>query len=122
MEESLDAWSLGVMAFEMCTGAPAFPRLMDTEAVRHPFLPFDLLHEKALPNVSGPCESSLQYVCALMLIRNPVSMHTCPGGESLWLFDEDARYLKPHLPKLEHHLSRCGENVTALNLFVFHFS
>jgi serine/threonine protein kinase len=34
LEESLDAWSLGVMAFEMCTGVPAFPRIMGTEAVR----------------------------------------------------------------------------------------
>jgi serine/threonine protein kinase len=34
LEESLDAWSLGVMAFELCTGAPAFPRGMDAETVR----------------------------------------------------------------------------------------
>jgi serine/threonine protein kinase len=40
LEESLDAWSLGVMAFEMCMGAPAFPRIMGTEAVRS----FVLLH------------------------------------------------------------------------------
>jgi serine/threonine protein kinase len=41
LEESLDAWSLGVMAFEMCTGAPAFPRLMTAETVR-PLLSFTL--------------------------------------------------------------------------------
>jgi serine/threonine protein kinase len=34
LEESLDAWSLGVMAFEMCTRAPAFPRLISVEKVR----------------------------------------------------------------------------------------
>jgi serine/threonine protein kinase len=95
MEESLDAWSLGVMAFEMCTGAPAFPRLMDTEAVRHPFLLSSPLHKKALPNVSGPCESSLQSVCALSLINNPFSMHTRLRGEWFWLFVEDSHYLEP---------------------------
>jgi serine/threonine protein kinase len=40
LEESLDAWSLCVMAFEMCTGAPTFPRIMGTEEVRS----FVLLH------------------------------------------------------------------------------
>lgn len=31
--QALDAWSLGVMAFEMCTGAAAFPRGVPAETV-----------------------------------------------------------------------------------------
>jgi hypothetical protein len=34
VQESLDAWSLGVMAFELLTGAPAFKMNFGREKVR----------------------------------------------------------------------------------------
>ena len=36
VEEALDVWSLGVMAFEMCAGTTPFPRGMPADVVRPP--------------------------------------------------------------------------------------
>jgi serine/threonine protein kinase len=74
--ESLDVWSLGVMAFELLTGEPVFKMLHGKEKARTPNFLHDALHN-ALHSLVVHCGGCLHSVCmdAPWDVLRPVKWH-----------------------------------------------